>query len=988
MAHGSQVEKSTEDLLLGHGLAVHHLNRFPSANGVTHGGVAIVLRDSICSGKLYPFTNPESFEVLPLKVDLLNADRNLLVIAAYVPPNYTVLHARACLAHIGNIVLDMKRNSVNPYIMVTGDFNQWDIADALADYAELIELESPPTRGERRIDRTFVNWYDDISEVGCLPPLENEVGTPSDHLVQYLCSRVPRRQPTHWETYTYRPFNDKGADNFFNELSMISWDNVYQFDSANDMALELQSVLDELMDRHFPTKTVKRKDSDLPWFNDVAKKMTKKKQAIYKSEGKSARWEEITTKLEAYLDKGRQNFLKNQRDKLLGPTASKNFFKNVKAFRTAEKPKNFDIMDLRPGKSEGEVAAEAAAYFNRISSEFSPLEPRDIPATYHRALPLLSPATVQKLLIKAKKSGSMVQGDIFPKLINRCSGLLSWPLSAIFNKIVQSYVWPLHWKKEFVTIIPKKGKPADFSDLRNISCTLFFSKVFEQYVLQCLQEEFTLKDNQYGGVKGCSTTHMIVDILQEICENAEDYRSASVLCAIDYSKAFNRMSFQHCLEALRQKNASTPVIRLIATFLSNRTMTVRVGKSWSDPLPVSGGCPQGSILGIVLFNTTTESLEDDFVLMERERLGELVQRPVAGPVSPTHQEFALPTHSSPQQDEAAACDPFISPIRPLPMPGDIYRPEVTLVPTPQPIFLVPPEEDKVGTQVLTVKAVKVFKYADDNISIEKVNFGQTPVIVRDGLSIKVKLAVNLQNGFRSITSKAKEKGMVVNSNKTKLLTISDALNHRPSAYIMDENDNKIESGTTMNILGFYLSDRPDVSEHVKQIVKKLKMRYWTLYHLRRVGFNQQELVQVYKTMLLPLADYCCPAYHSMMTDLQDQEMERTQVGALRAIFGYGMSARELRNRAGVETLRERRVRLTDIFANKCIENDRFKKWFPLNTSRGGRQKEKYKEFFSKTDRLKNSPLFYMRRRMNGKVGKSYGERNRQYRENFSIDMPR
>ena len=216
------------------------------------------------------------------------------------------------------------------------------------------------------------------------------------------------------------------------------------------MAVELQRTLDNLMDRHFPLKTVKKKESDLPWFNGVARKMVRKKQAIYKSEGHSARWKQVSEKLENYLENGRQCFLKNQRDKLLGPSATKNFFKNLKSFKIADAPKIFNIMDLRPGKSQEEVAAEAVNYFNRISSEFSPLKPKDIPATYYRDLPLLSPAAVQKMLLKAKKTGSMVQGDIFPKLINRCSGILAWPLSDIFNKIVQSYVWPLHWKKEYL----------------------------------------------------------------------------------------------------------------------------------------------------------------------------------------------------------------------------------------------------------------------------------------------------------------------------------------------------------------------------------------------------------------------------------------------------------------------------------------------------------------------------------------------------------
>ena len=80
----------------------------------------------------------------------------------------------------------------------------------------------------------------------------------------------------------------------------------------------------------------------------------------------------------------------------------------------------------------------------------------------------------------------------------------------------------------------------------------------------------------------------------------------SVLTSIDYAKAFNRLSFQHCLAAFAKKGASTPIIELIATFLSNRTMAVRVDQAWSAPRPVHGGVPQGSILGVFLFNVATD----------------------------------------------------------------------------------------------------------------------------------------------------------------------------------------------------------------------------------------------------------------------------------------------------------------------------------------------------------------------------------------------
>lgn len=76
-------------------------------------------------------------------------------------------------------------------------------------------------------------------------------------------------------------------------------------------------------------------------------------------------------------------------------------------------------------------------------------------------------------------------------------------------------------------------------------------------------------------------------------EDLEDYRAATIVTSIDYSKAFNRMSYQHCLASLTKNGASTEVLRLVATFLTNRTMMVKVGSIMSDPPTYVWRMPSG-----------------------------------------------------------------------------------------------------------------------------------------------------------------------------------------------------------------------------------------------------------------------------------------------------------------------------------------------------------------------------------------------------------
>lgn len=125
------------------------LNRKPNARGVAHGGVAVISRTATCSLKRMELHNPDGYEVLVTSSSLVGHTRKLIMITCYLPPNYNVHRAKGALEHIENVVRETKRTHKDPFIVVGGDFNQWDIGDALADFPDLKEADVGPTRKDK-----------------------------------------------------------------------------------------------------------------------------------------------------------------------------------------------------------------------------------------------------------------------------------------------------------------------------------------------------------------------------------------------------------------------------------------------------------------------------------------------------------------------------------------------------------------------------------------------------------------------------------------------------------------------------------------------------------------------------------------------------------------------------------------------------------------------------------------------------------------------
>ena len=132
--------------------------------------------------------------------------------------------------------------------------------------------------------------------------------------------------------------------------------------------------------------------------------------------------------------------------------------------------------------------------------------------------PVISEMECYQRIVSAKKPQSGVPGDLPSAMLKEFSVELAQPLQGVLNKTGK---WPDLWKVEYVTPIGKIPHPETEDDLRPIALTPFFSKVMEQFVVKWILDEIGDKIDirQYGGMKGNSITHYLIELLNFILLN-------------------------------------------------------------------------------------------------------------------------------------------------------------------------------------------------------------------------------------------------------------------------------------------------------------------------------------------------------------------------------------------------------------------------------------------------------------------------------------
>ena len=318
----------------------------------------------------------------------------------------------------------------------------------------------------------------------------------------------------------------------------------------------LHGIFERGLEECYERKLRNKKSINPPWVNSKLIGMIKVMRAIYRDhKHRSEAWNKMKKKADSYAKKRKESYNKERREKMKN-CSSRGFHACVRSFTSDENVKKWNPRSLFPELTEKDCAEKYANFFNSISSEYHPIDRSMITDLFDCPITAVTAKEIEEKIKKGKRSKSRVKGDIFVNVLRDNIETISPAVAHIFNLVIKTGLWPVALSTEYVTVIPKGKSPETAAETRNISCTNFLSKPLERFVLRWASEQATPNNNQYGGRKGCSTNHMLVDLYDKISDDLEDNRTACILTAIDYSKAYNRLEHLAVLEALKTHGAS------------------------------------------------------------------------------------------------------------------------------------------------------------------------------------------------------------------------------------------------------------------------------------------------------------------------------------------------------------------------------------------------------------------------------------------------
>ena len=277
-----------------------------------------------------------------------------------------------------------------------------------------------------------------------------------------------------------------------------------------------------------------------------------------------------------------------------------------------------------------------------------------------------------------------------------------------------------------------------------------------------------------------------------------------------------------------------------------------------------------------------------------------------------------------------------------------------------------------------------YKFVDDLSTLEKINLILAGLVSYNFLNhVASDIATdhrfldgsNLEsqqylNYVQEWTRKNKAK---LNTQKTNVMIFNFTENDQFTTRLYLEN-NLLETVQQTKLLGTIVTNDLKWDKNTDMLVQKAFKRMQILHKLYSFSVSQSDLVEIYILYIRSVLEFNCQVWHFSLTESDAESLERVQKVACKVILKSNYeNYDDALSVLGLETLKERRLKLCIKFATKCTRNPKTASMFPLNdkVNYNLRQHESYYVQPARTNRLRDSSIPQMQRALNKQAKKTY-----------------
>ena len=224
----------------------------------------------------------------------------------------------------------------------------------------------------------------------------------------------------------------------------------------------------------------------------------------------------------------------------------------------------------------------------------------------------ITPEMVSKAISKMKPGKAAGPPGIIVEMIRAAGGGVIVCLTSLFNHIINRGRVPDYWHLSYIINL-FKGKRGALSggNYRGLKLQEHVMKILEHILNTIIWKQVSINNMQFGFMSGRGTTDAVF-ILRQQRKKYLQKKKKLYFAFVDLKKAFDHVPRIILWWAMRKFRIDEWIIQIVKSMYDNADSKARITNSYSNPINVSVGVHQESVLNPLFFIVVMEALSREF----------------------------------------------------------------------------------------------------------------------------------------------------------------------------------------------------------------------------------------------------------------------------------------------------------------------------------------------------------------------------------------